>query len=464
MTITRAARWRTRGAIILCLGAGSALAQDNGGVSMEFGVTHRLGAERDDDGDYNGFAETLLDYTAKSETRISSLDFFLGGAVRYWDDRPDSKTGILREPRSKLSYSRQGARSKLTLTGDFARNDLNSLINLPLIDDDGNIPDENDTVRVQERGYRDSYSARILLETGIDSPLGFNLDASHRGRKYRDTISTSYYDNRTNSVSAGARLRFSPVTQGTLQVSESRYDANDDDDTRRDTRSFEFGVTHELDKATRLTANLGHSRIKRTDGQGVDRETDIQKGVIGTVSLERDLLNGSISLDYTRTLSTDGSRNTVNLDRVMEHRLGEFAFGLGASRGDDGDTQMVGDMRYTMQLPRDQFGFSVSHEIRSSESAEDVRVTQASVNWDHALNELSGLNLNMGYTHIDPLGNGDTEERERRYITLNYNHSLTRDWVVNTGVSHSTSDSDDDGNEKDGQIFMSLGRVFTGRY
>ncbi len=465
MTGTRAARWTTRGAIILCLGAGAALAQDKGGVSMEFGVTHRVGAEREDDGKYKGFAETQLSYGAKSETRISVLDFFLGGSTRYWDARPDSKTGLLREPRSKLSYDREGARSKFSLIGDFARDDLNSLINQPLIPDDGSIPDENDVVQVQEKGYRDSYSARVLLETGIDTPLGFTLDASHRGRKYRDTISNSYYDNRTNSVKAGARLQFSPVTQGTIQVSKSRYDADDDDDTRRDTQAFEFGLTHEIDEATRLTTKLGHSRVERTDGLGANRNTDTHKGVIGTLLVERDLPNGSISFGYDRTLSADGSRNTINLDRVMEHRLGQFAFGIGATRGDDGKTQMVGDISYSMELPRNQFGFSVSQQVQSSDSSEDVRVTRASVTWSHELSELSGLNLDMGYAHIDPLDNNtDTQERERRYIRLDYNHQLTQNWVVNTGISHSVSDSNSDGNDKDGQIFMSLGRIFTGRY
>lgn len=462
-TITgRTARGGALAGMILLV-AGTAPAQEEGGLRMVFGVDSTLRADDNFDLDVDPEGDTVLwdtrlSFGLISQTRMSRLAVNLGSTLRM-ADFPDGTDSGFEAPSARLSYSREGARSRISMDANWQNADIRFL---SPFDDQVLILDEEtgEPLLVSDPGSRERIDFGLRYETGIDAPLGLVLTARHNELNYSDTLDNDYYDRETDTFSAQLRLRFSPVTTGFVTASQTNYSDDDTDQTDRETRRIGVSLAHDIDPATQVRASLGTVRIDKTEtvGGGV-RVNDVDEGLDASLALSRDLTNGSARLSYTHSAGATGDRDTLRVGRAMDLPRGTLSFNIGASQGDSGNTALVADIAYTQTLVRDSFNLSLARAVTGDD--DDVLTTRLRAGWDHEIGELSSLSLDLAYTHVEDGGAGDTTERERANLQLAYNRALTEDWRLSAGYEHRLYDTENQPEARSNGVFVTLKRSFS---
>lgn len=462
-TAGRALRRGTLAGTVLLM-AGTAPAQEESALRMIFGVDSTLRADDNFDLDVDSEGDTVLwdtklSFGLISETRTSRLALDLGATARL-ADFPDGTTSGFEAPSARLSYSRESARSRISVDANWNKADIRFLS--PFADPVLILDEETEEpVLVTDPGSRTRSDIGLRYETGIDMPVGLVLTARRNELRYSDTLDPDYYDRETDSLSARLRLRFSPVTTGSVTASQTLYSAEDDENTDRETRRIDLGLTHEIDAATRLEAALGTARIETTETVGGLRQRDVDEGLNASLALSRALVNGSLRLSYARSTGTTGDRDTLRLGRSLDLPRGALTFGVGASQGEGGDTALVGDIAFTQQWTRDAFSLNLARSVRTNDDDEDVLTTRLSAGWEHEIGALSSLSLDMAYTHVEDGGAGTATERERANLQLAYNRALAQDWQLSAGYEHRLDREEGDPDARSNAVFVTLKRRFS---
>lgn len=453
-------------ASILCSlgGFGPAVAQDAaakpaatkdaeiGGTTLTFGVKSKLSVS-----DNYALAvikpgtSTILDTTLSfgylAETAIDRFAFNAEGVVRA-SDVPDVG-GDFRfdDQKAGLSYTREGANSRFSASADYAR------VNLDFLDPFA-LATQSNTDLINSTGIRASRTAKIKFETGINSPLGFGVDASHEALDYSGTTDPGLFDSTTDNIALTSRLRLSPVAEARVKLSQEKYSAADLVNTDRTTRGLSFGVTYELSPTTTLDASVGSSKITTAGG-------GITKGAFGTVSLTRAMANGSAALVLDRSFGIEGGRTTLTAKRDLTLPNGTLAFSLGATKGELGSTAIVGSVAYGQTLPTGELTASLDRSVGSSSSGNDILTTNAALGYSHALSAISNLNFNLDYAAVENVGSGTASNTKRSSLRAEYTHELTPDWDLSAGYEHQRLVTQGTGTASSNTIFMTLGRVFS---
>ncbi|MEX5730243.1 hypothetical protein Ga0609869_003596 [Rhodovulum iodosum] len=449
---------------MILLMAGTAPAQETGGLRMVFGVESSLRSddnfELDPDADgHTTLWDTRLSFGLVSETRTARLALDLGTTARL-AEFPDSSESGFEAPSARLSYTRESARSRISVDANWEKADIRFLS--PFSDPVLILDEETgEPFLVSDPGNRERADLGLRLETGLDTPLGLVLTARHNALRYSDTVDPDYYDRESNSLSARLRLRFSPVTTGYVTASQRLFSAEDTPDTDRETRRLGIGLDHAIDAATVFEAEIDTVRIETEKTTGGVRRTDVDEGLDASLSLSRELSNGRARLSYTHDTTTTGSRDTLRLGRSLELPRGGLSVSVGATEGEAGETALVGEVGYTHELPRGGLRLGLSRAVSTSDDDEDVLRTRLNAGWEHEIGALSSLSLDMGYAQIEDGGTGDTTERERANLRLAYNRLLAQDWRLSAGVEHRLDREEGNPDAHSNAVFVTIRRNFS---
>ena len=390
-----------------------------------------------------------------AQTPLDLLQFNLGGVLRR-ADQPDGTISDFQDPFVTLSYTRDGANSQLTAGGSYRERDLNFFDPLIDINLDGVI-DEDDLI--EDNGTRQTTTANINLQTGINDPLGFNFGLRHREVTYADTFDASLFDTRASTASVGATLQFSPVTRGRIQTSYTDYKAEDAPGTERQTTDVQVGVTHELSPVTIIDATVGLSKIDET--RTAIPATDDSQGTTASLGVTHQLSNGTIGATVDRRFNVNGQRLTAQVTRALQLPSGNLAFSLGATRSDNDEVTAIGDLNYTHVLPVGQINASVARRVDVSRLDNDVSITSASVGYSAPINNISSIGLNFDYARTDDAGVGNATDRERSNLRATYRRNLTANWDLSMGYQHITRKDGNQSTARDNGVFLSVQRQFT---
>jgi len=445
---------------IAATGAGLS-AQENGGLELTFGLRSELRATDNAElavtspGDAT-FFDTRLSFGLRSVTRRSVLDFNMSGVARFADLPAGSNGGNgFEAPAVRLAYALNNQNSSLKLDADYQQTDLAYLS--PLNDDVLAIDDAGNLVLVNDTGTRTRYSYGATLKTGINAPLGLTLSVKRSGFDYEDTVSTSYYDSDRIRVDGKLRFTLAPDTDAFMQLVHTDFEADNALQTHRKSNNVSFGLTHEMDETTTVEGSLGYGETV-TDNTG-GRTTS--EGIIAHASITRALADGSIGASYRHEVYANGERDSLHVTREMELPRGSLAFDMGVSKSDFGSAQLVGSVTYNQAMAMGQFNLGVTRSASTNADNEDLIATRLNAGWQYELNETSSLALNAGYFQVEDGGAGTYVSRDRTNLSIAYNHALTEDWLVSTGVELRTSQTAGQSEARSKAIFLSLEREFT---
>jgi len=424
-------------------------AEDAPPPRLSFDLSSRLSQASNPDLAVSGGAsrdQAELNFSLAYASVTQTDDFRLGLAGNL-----TSGEGV-NDPTLTLSYSRLGASSRLDVKAGFT----DAAVDLfePQAGADGVLSFSD---LVATTGRVRTTNGSVALQTGLESPLGFDLAAKSFARDYSQTSDPSVYDSTSQSLTLGAHLRH--VMGGDLGLSLGATEADYEDaaQTARHSRSLSLSFDRALDGATKLQVSLGTTGAE-TDKAGV--QVASSTGLTGAFGISRDLGNGTAGLSLTLTRDAKGARQSVQLSRSLELATGAFSaeLGFGARSGQNGE--VTGKLAWTQDLPSDSLSLSLSRQVTLNEDEADTALTSANANWSHALGETSKLALGLSLSTQSGAGGDTIDGVTRQSLTASYSHDLARDWALTTGVTLRRLDRDSSGLAEDQAVFVTIGRKF----
>ena len=446
------------GIVLIGGGFSPATAQEDapGGTTLTFGIETSLSVSDN----YNlslvkpgtsTILDTTLSFGYLSETAIDRFAFDIDGVVRA-ADIPGTGVGAGSDVRfddlnAGLSYTREGANSRLSATASYNRVNLDFLdpFERADLDEDGLITGS---------GTRISGTARLIFETGTSGPLGFGIELGTEVIAYSDTTDPGLFDSQTDDIALTSRLRLSPVAEARVRLSQENFDNDDVISADRTTRALSFGVGYEIDPVTTLDVSIGVSRIDAATAGTSD-------GAIGTLTLTRALTNGSAGVLLDRSFGIEGGRTTLSANRSMDLPSGTLAYSLGLTRGELGDTEVIGSLAYSQTLPRGALTASLDRSVDSTGAGNDELTTSANLGYTMALSPLANLSLELDYVAVDDAGSGVVSGTDRSALRAEYTRELTPDWDMSAGYEYQRESTDGSGTANSNTVFLTLGRDFS---
>lgn len=447
----------------LCLPILPALAQEGGGVLYSFGVseTVRVGNNLALDTPAQGtstIADTNLTFGILSEREDQTLDLDMGLSLTI-ENTPDTGSSTefgVQNPFIALSYGREAPNAAFGLNLDYRESEIDQLSLSDFINDDGVLDIPEDFDGLFGSGTRSAYGADVTLELGVDAPLGFNLEAGVSGINYSGSVDPDLFDYDRTNLGAEAVLEFSPVLSGTVGLDYSTYDAANPEQTYRTTTDGTVGIDYALSPRADLSARVGVTQIE-TEEFGAST-VDVTNP-IWSFGLDYDMPNGVLTADLDLSSDDDGAeRRNLVVGRSMDLPDGELFYSLGLTDPESGDIEPIGSLSWQRALPAGSLEISLNRAVRNSNTDETQLFTSFAAEYDHRINTISSVGLNLFYGQTDSTtGTPGTTQSE---ISATYNHALTDEWDLVTGVSYQTRDEDTVGSASSPSVFLTIGRRF----
>jgi hypothetical protein len=449
--------WMTGlGLMILSVPSGEARAQDAGGKQSRFFIDVTAQAERNPDldpgvEDEEFQLETTLGYGLSLSTQSRTLDFSLQGAYAATQSDTTTDGSGFESPVIAFDYGYDGLRRGVTASLSYRESDVSDL-SLDL--------DESGTVTLYEGEGTRAYGTLALgFDGGRDTPLRYSVDFSANAVRYSGIPSSSlssYYGSDTQQVAFGLAADLSPLATLTLDSSYKTYQAEDSDETERDTLRATLGADLRLDDITALSMSVGRSRIETRDLS----DDEVESGLVGEVALTREDKLGEYSLSYERSLSENGGRDTVRVARRRAFQAGDLSASFGLTRGSSDDITWVSAVDFSVERSRSEFDFSLHRTISTDDDGYDVTVTRAQAGWSHMISPVGSLGLDLSARLTEEEADADTERYD---VTLSWNRQLRKDVALSAGATARLAREEGEEDARAGKLFLTLSRSFSGR-
>lgn len=440
-----------------------AVAQEAGGVLLSFGVEQRIEAGRNltlntPNSGSGTAALTTLSFGLRNETRehTFSLDFINGLRTT---NLPDEGTSIGVDDSSlTLSYDREVANSALSFGASLSRSDIEFLDPLSsFITDDGEIETPADFERLDGGGTRNAYSILADLETGRQGLVGFVLRARASGLDYSGTTDPDLFNSRTNLLEAGTILRFSPRTTGRITGTAEFYDADNVEQTDRESYTLAFGLDHEITSRMRFSGVLGYTDVNTVEVGGPPGEGDFS-GIVGEINLAYAMPNGEITAEVATAIVSSGRLDTFLIGRSLEIPNGEVSAEIGIGQASGAGAELIGALTWRQEVGRGDIIADFSRTIGTSLEDEARATTALAFGYVYNINPVSQLGLSVAYVQTEPTPS--IARVERTDITAVYGHELSSEWILNTGIRYRIRDEELVGRAESPSVFVSIGREF----
>ncbi len=194
-------------------------------------------------------SRTQLGFTLSAATAVDQISLSAGTSLLYQlaTNSDDPFDDGFENPFVELDYAREGKSARLSFSASYRKADVGDLRVVERPDETDLILDDGDVER---------YNLSLGIETGIDAPLGFSLDAAYGRRVYSQTTDPDLVDDETLSVEA--RLRFA-IDRATDLSLVGRYALNQElegSDYERETRALGFELSRDLSETQRVSLEI----------------------------------------------------------------------------------------------------------------------------------------------------------------------------------------------------------------
>jgi len=377
---------------------------------------------------------------------------------------------------ARLGYTRQGVNSALSFGANYSLSSVDARDpfdrrNRFFLDED--LPEDEDPVfeedpldetdLTQDRGNEQLIGARFNFETGLNDPLGVVLSGTYRDRSFIDTTDPDLFDSEIFTLSGTTRVTVTPITEARVVLRYRDSSADDTQRTDRQTSSVNLGLTQALTQVDTLDLSLGLQQIETEETIGGTRQSDTENGVIGSLSLSRELTRGTIGTTFEVDQSENGQTMTWQVNRALPLPRGSLALSVGATRDVNDNIVPSGRVNFTHQMLRSTFNASLSQDVRTSDRSNELRTTQASVGYNYEINSLSRIGVSANFAELAQAGGPELNDTTRTDLSATYSRILTRDWQLLTGYQYRIRDEETVGEATSNRVFLTLQRNFAVR-
>lgn len=436
-----------------------AFAQELEGLQATFGVEQRFEAGDNlsldiPESGSSAFSTTAFDLNVLSQTRTQSLRFNLGAALRYGDVEPGVDTGLV-DPNIGFNYARTGANALFSFGASYAESDVSFDRSLSDFEDENGVivlPD--DFEGLNGTGTREVARANARIETGLQDPIGFVFFVDGAQTTYRNLSAGSSLDDFERLGAGGSILfRFSSVTTAFIDAEYNRFTSDNTEQTDRRTTSLSVGADHAISPTTRIVGSIGYSETD-TEEFGV---SEVDEGIIGSLTWSRDLSSGSVETSFDVTQNENGRRATLLFARMMPIPLGSLSYSIGVTDSDTFDANVVGSLNWQRNLPTGRMFARLDRQVSSNSEDEERLFTTVALGYLYDINSVSsiGFDASYGASEFD-----NANDVNRTDLSISYNHALTQDWTLSSGVSYRIRDEQNVGEADSQSIFVTLRREF----
>lgn len=436
-----------------------------GGLTLTYGISSTVrandnfGLDSPSPGD-SFIWDNELSFGLLKETQTDTLSFDLSGILRL-SDTPATSDGLdFDDYRSRFRYDREGANSRLGFGANFRQSDLSFTDPVRLIledvNNDGTIDDQDLLI---DDGTLQVTNLDFEFETGTTAPFGGGITLNYDMRRYSDTTDPGLFDTDTFDIEVFARMTLSPVAEGRIVLGFEDYEADDVTQETRETYDVRFEVDYDISPVTTLETMIGYRDIEENT---ILPTVMTESGVIASIGLTRELVNGSAGVDLETDVTIAGRRNTLTFNRDMDLPTGSLFVALGVTNSDgNDDTDFVGALEYIHDLPRGNFSALLEREARTDEDGDERVTSLARLGYESLINASSSMLFEFDYVLTDETLVAGDRTREAATFRATYIRELTRDWNLRTGYEYRTFDETADSFRDSNEIFVTLEREFT---
>ncbi len=350
-------------------------------------------------------AYARLSFTLSDMTRLAGLSLTGSGILRA--DAGGDEDGIyLEAPALRLSWNRESADARLTATGFWREDDLDTLRGLTLDPETGELIEG-----ATGEGTRRQTGGDLGYEWGRGGPWGFTLGAGLTDTTYHGA--TTEPDRRSLRASAGLRFALNPATDLNLGLRRSRYE--EDGRPARDTTRLEAGVS-------------------------------------------RALPDGSLGLTLYAEDTEDGTRSGLSLGRVWDLPDGRLSASLGLTRTIAGRTGVTGSLDYARDLPNGRLTAGLARSIAAGSGDAETEVTRLNLGLMQEIGPRTAVNFGLTAAESTATATGLSTRTATASATLS--HALPQDWSLDAGLRHRLRDEDGVGRATSDTLFLELRRTW----
>jgi hypothetical protein len=449
-----------------------------GGPALTFGISSTLSATDNydlspDDAESAELFDTRLSLGYLNRRALDTLSFDLSGVLRAIE--PPRGANTFDDRTARLGYQRRGVNSALSFGANYSLSSVDArdpfdrdrfLLDEDLPEDEDPVFEEDpldETDLTQDRGNEQVIGARFRFETGLNDPLGVVLTGDYRDRSYTDTTDPDLFDSETFDLSGTTRITLTPVTEARVVLRYRDYSADNTQQTDRQTSSVNLGLTQALTQVDTLDVSVGLQQIETDETTDGTRSSDTENGVIGTLSLTREMTRGTIGTTFEVDQSENGQTTTWQVNRAMPLPRGSLSFSVGATLDVNDNIVPSGRLNFTHEMPRSTLTASLSQDIRTSDRSNELRTTQASVGYDYQINSLSSIRVSANFAELARAGGPDLNDTTRTDLRATYSYELTQDWQLLTGYEYRIREEDNVGQATSNRVFLTLQRSFSVR-
>lgn len=364
----------------------SAFAQD-GGVRMIFGLENRLEISRNIDLSVPATGTDITNVTRLSfglvtETQIDRLEFSASGALVA--ENPSSGGTEIDFGRgiADIAYHREVPAAVFDLGAYYREDDIDAF--------------DDDLDGFDETGTRTDFGGSLGLEIGRTSSIGFAIGLAYDVTDFQDASDPDLYDTEATRADAALIFHASEIATARLGL---RYTLRDEEDlaaTRTESLTTYVGLDYAISQRLDLAAEIGYTESETEEFGLTDRTT----GPALSIGLTYDMPVGTALALLTITTDDDeGRRETFEIGRDLETPTATISARLGVTHADEAGTDLIGRLSIERTLPDGSIGLSLARSVSYDDEPEVG--TTAAVTWTKSVNELSSISLDFTYALSD---------------------------------------------------------------
>lgn len=398
--------------------------------------------------------ENTLALSVLRQASDSSLALDLSGLYRIANEPIIGTESSFSDPSALLTYQRTRSNSQLGLLLEYREQDLAFNRSLTDTNFDG-IIDSADVIGTV--GDQVNTRAGLNWAVGLNAPLGFQFDYSHRERSYKNTIDPSLFENRSDIYTATTLFRISPILQGNLRVNYEDFSADDSVQTDRQTTTISVGGTYNISTTTTVTANAGYTQVD--DTERATNTNNVTEDFVWNFSWNKALSDGNADIQIDQIFGVNGSRINATAGRSYQRPNGSLSFNAGFTRGPFDEVTPIGQIDYSYRLPNSRIGATIQRRVGTSTDSLETRQTLAFLTYDYVINPVSALSFSIDVIDQETEGSGASNPRTRGTFSASYSRAITRDWAMNLGYQYERDDQNGF-TASSSSVFLTLGRRF----
>lgn len=393
-----------------------------------------------------------LEFGIQQKTDVDSFNASASGDLRFADLPVLGQDTSLDNGTVRANYARNIEDNAFAFRLLYNDADLEFLDPLRTLDSNGAVDDTRGS------GRRSLLEADFSLSLNETGPFSLEFSGAVRDRDYRDTTDPSLNDRLDLDFGITTGLK---VASGYRALLGGTYGSSVESNDKLDNERIEIytGLLAEPTPTTQYDFRIGYSEFETTRD---DRDTISSDGTVARLSVTEQLSNGNVSFLATSRLYETGRRNQMSVGRRLDLPAGAFYGAIGVANNDNFDIRPFVNLSYSMFRPTSQLTFNFNQALDVDDEGNDVLNAGLSADYSYQINQVSSIYLSALAANRLQLDDASTENDISR-ITLiaQYNHTITRDWQMSTGLRHRSRYEEYDDNALSNAFFVTLTRSFS---